>query len=237
MRSCQHEALVEVSASDQPCLVDPYRLQRLVDSLPNPGQQQPLIVAFFGGDEKRLAVDQLFPANDTKARDRRPGLCKVYADALTTHAPNPIIFVDIDPDHAPPVQDTKSHCHHLKAFRMQPSLCSDRFCAILVKQLLLPFIDVLCIFADDVGGYAGVLHYLQLWTLSDLAAADEQASVRVVVVVPDDGTQKVDMEEAKFVEDVAPGAFQLSVSKPTRSPATSALYRLHYGFPTSHKEA
>lgn len=157
------------------------------------------MVAFFGAEEKRLAINQLFPANNTKARDRRPGLCKVYADALTTHATNPITFVDVDPTYAPPVQDTKSHCHHFEAFRMQPSICSDRFCAVLVKQLLLPFIDVRCIFAEDVGGYAGVLHYLQLCTLSDFAAANEQLSVRVIVIVRDDGTHDVDIEESEFI--------------------------------------
>lgn len=111
IKSYNHEALVELSSPDIPSLVNPHRMDRLVDSLPDPSQQKPLLVACAGNKQKKLALEQLFPANDPRQHDRRPALCKIYTDALTSHLANSIFFMDIDPDCDPPIQDTHLHCH------------------------------------------------------------------------------------------------------------------------------
>lgn len=201
MKSCNHEALVELSSPDIPSLVNPHRMDRLVDSLPDPSQQKPLLVACAGNKQKKLALEQLFPANDPRQRDRRPALCRIYTDALTSHLANPIFFMDIDPDCDPPIQDTHLHCHQSQAFSFHKDRSSAHFGAVLTKQLLLPFIDVLCVFAEDVGGCNGVLQHLKSWALANIEGTETQVPTRLVVVLsPSDDAEQAKQESTRFAE-------------------------------------
>lgn len=186
MRRCKHEALVELSTSTEPCLVDPYRLRRLVETLPNPSQQAPLLAGFFGTTEKYRALGQLFPANDLISRDRRPAACKMYADALTSREANPIFFLDIDPTYGPPVQDTNAHCHEFRAFQIHQRPNKVPINSLLMSRLLLPFLDILCLFAEDLGGLQGVLQHLQAWADTDVTTMAALYPVRVIIVLSDD---------------------------------------------------
>lgn len=199
MRSCKHEALVELTSTADACMVDPHRLHRLVDSLPNPSQQKPLVISCLGGRQKTFALQQLFPANDFKSRDRRPSLCKAYSDALTAHLPNPVFFLDIDPESDLPTQDIHAHCHLFETYHLRDKCANAPIDAVLLKQLVLPFTDVLCIFAEDVGGCPGVLQHLQSWALSNVEGTDERLHTRLVVVVPDDESRQVEVECEEFV--------------------------------------
>lgn len=192
MRRCKHEALVELSAAADPCLVDPHRLRRLIESLPNPEDQTPLIIAYYGTQEKRMALSQLFPANDSKTRDRRPAMCKIYTDAITSHHRNPIFFADIDPDCGPPSQETIAHCHQFQAYRISPRPYKIQINHMLMNCLLLPFTDLICIFADDLGGLAVVKQHLQHWADSGIEAAPQQQTTRVVIIISSPSCGQID---------------------------------------------
>ncbi|GAB7336287.1 hypothetical protein MBLNU13_g09038t1, partial [Cladosporium sp. NU13] len=226
MKSCNHEALMELSSPDTPCLVNPYRMDRLVDSLPDPSQQKPLLVACAGNKQKKLALEQLFPANDPRQRDRRPALCKIYTDALTSHLANPIFFMDIDPDRDPPMQDTHLHCHRSQTFSFHKDRSSAHLGAVLTKQLLLPFIDVLCVFAEDVGGCDGVLQHLQSWALANIEGTETQVPTRLVVVLsPSDDAEWSKRESTKFAESFY--AFGLGQLFPNMRVETTSSLPLH----------
>ena len=201
MKSCNHEALVELSSPVDPCLVDPHRMNRLVESLPDPSQQKPLLIACAGNTQKKLALEQFFPANDPRQRDRRPALCKIYTDALTSHLANPIFFMDINPDCGPPVQDAHLHCHRSQAFSFHGERASAHVDTVLTKQLLLPFIDVLCVFAEDIGGCDGVLQHLKSWALANIEGTDAQVPTRLVVVLsPSNDAELAKLESTRFIE-------------------------------------
>ena len=231
MRRCKHHDLVEVSDSEQLCLVDPHRLQRIVESLPDPDRQQPLVVACIGSTEKKFALRQLFPANDPKVGDGRAGLCKAYGDALTANSANPIMYWDIEPGHRPPPQDTRAHCHQFQAFRMPSNNAAEEVSAVLVQRLLLPFADVVCIFAEDFGGLSKVTSHLQLWTSLGTAASTWSLGARLVVVVPHDTSGITELEEAEFLENtralgITKAFRSLRVQRVSTKPLRNARYLL-----------
>lgn len=199
MKRCKHEALVELSASLDPCLVDSHRLGRLVDTLARPDQQAPLlIIRCFRTNEKQAALSQLFLANETQGRDRRPAMCKMYADALTTHDKNPIFFVDIDPNYGPPLQDTTAHCHHFQAHHIRQRPHKVQINTLLMNSLLLPFTDVMCIFADDIGGLDGVTQHLQAWADSGVITAPRRHTVRIVIILLEGNPNMQEPDSTEF---------------------------------------
>jgi len=232
MRRCKHSALVEVSNTAQLCLVDPHRVQYLVETLPCPAQQQPLLVACVGNEEKTLALQQLFPANDRKERDRRNGLCKVYTDVLSTHSAHPILFMDIDPRFEPPTQETNTYCHETKAYRLQADVQRQPLNATVLERLVLPFVDVVCIFAQDLGGLAEVLKLLQTWTSLDATATEDQLCfARLVIITTENESSPAVLEETEFLEGArAAGLYErfasLTLQLVSSRPLRSARYHL-----------
>lgn len=202
MKRCKHEALVELSAASDPCLVDPHRLRRLIETLPEPDQQAPLMVACYGTTEKRIALSQLFPANDAKNRDRRPAMCKIYTDAISSHDTNPILFIDIDPNYGPPLQDTNAHCHQFQAHKIRQRPNKVNINHLLMNCLLLPFTDVVCVFADDIGGIPGVKQHLQSWADTGIEAAPLQHQVRVLIVILGSSPETVESHITGFWEEI-----------------------------------
>lgn len=202
MQRCQHHDLVEISDSEQLCLVDPHRLQRIIEALPHPERQQPFVVACIGSKEKDFALKQLFPANYPKVGGGRLGLCKAYADVITSHAANPILYWDIELGCGLPSQDTRAYCHQFQAFRMQTKRDDDEIHAMIIQRLLLPFADVACLFAEDFGGLPAVLSHLQSWASLGAAPSERSLGTRLVVVVPHDTSGITELEEAEFVENL-----------------------------------
>ncbi|KAK0301575.1 hypothetical protein LTR82_018239 [Friedmanniomyces endolithicus] len=202
MRRCKHRDLVEISDSEEPCLVDPHRLWRIVESLPDPDVQRPLVVACIGTREKSLALHQLFPANDSKVCDGRSSLCKAYGDVLTAHAACPILYWDIELANGLPSQDVRAYCHQFQAFRIGSGVPREELGARLIQRLLLPFADVICIFAADLGGLQGVFSYLQAWAASGRAATKYSLGAGLVVVVPNDTCGIAGLEEIEFLESL-----------------------------------
>ena len=201
MPHCKHHDLVEVSASAPHCLVDPNRLGRIAEVLLNPHRQQPLVIACVGAQEKTLALEQLFPANDAKSRNARPSLCKAYVDVLTAHAPNPIVFLEVDIQRELAVQDARAHCHQFKAFKIQAEVDTEKLDTMVLRRLILPFADVACIFVDDLGGLPATSQYLQSWT-SPRTEVSKDILCRLVLVVLDDGSGVSELEDVDVLESL-----------------------------------
>ncbi|GAB7336320.1 hypothetical protein MBLNU13_g09060t1 [Cladosporium sp. NU13] len=88
-----------------------------------------------------------------------------------------------------------------QAFSFHKDRSSAHFSAVLTKQLLLPFIDVLCVFAEDVGGCDGVLQHLKYWALANIEGTETQVPTRLVVVLsPSDVAEQAKQESTRFAE-------------------------------------
>jgi hypothetical protein len=182
MRRCKHHGLFDIATSDQPCLIDTFRLRRLIDGLPLPSEQYPQLVTCLGSNEKDLALAQLFPASRLKTAG--VGVCKAYLDVTTTSDRHPVIFIDADKALRATDDVPESHCHQSKPFRISPHLALDDFGATLVRHLLIPFSSVLCVFAEDLGGLSGVADRLQVWV--EAAKVTAPSYTRMIVATTDD---------------------------------------------------
>ncbi|KAK5714211.1 hypothetical protein LTS12_027846, partial [Elasticomyces elasticus] len=120
---------------------------------------------------------------------------------MTSHATHPILYWDIELGHGLPLQDVRAHCHQFQAFRMQQDLSGDDLSATVTQNLLFSFADVICIFAEDVGGLAGVLSYLKSWVSRGYAATKYSFAARLIVVVSHDTSDLAGLEEAEFLEN------------------------------------
>ena len=183
MKACHHASWVEVSDTSEFRLVNPGRFDRLVHKLSNPTRQYPQIVFCVGGEEKQRAIDCLFPEHDIAANRPAPSLANLHIDGSRTHLENPFLFVDCSPQATLPVKKRGRKCHENRSSRVAWTLPRPRAETVILTRLLFPFVDCLCVFADDLGDLNAVFAYLEEWTAGDVATSlPWKARPRVCVI-------------------------------------------------------
>ena len=171
MKGCRHADWVEVSDSSNVNLIDPGRLERLVKTLRSPVHQYPQIVACMGGEEKRHAVAHLFHKSTHLLEPRPHGLAELHVDVSRSDLNHPVFFVDCAPAATLPVRKDHCKCHEKKSSVQTAgagSQCSTE--NTVLTRLIFPFLDAICIFADDFNGLDAVLAHLEEWTAGEVAA-------------------------------------------------------------------
>ena len=194
MASCRHTDWVEVSCSSRHIrLSDPGRFDRLVRKLECATQQFPQIVLCIGKDDKRKLVTQAI-LEDNPSRVTRPshaaspssvGLSSIFSDKSQSEDDHPIFFADCRLQGTIP-ESRKFRCHETKSVHnMWPLEQPDIHDAVLTR-LLLPFSNLVCLFAEDLGGVDSVLDKIEVWSAAkhttDLADFAQQALPRVCVI-------------------------------------------------------
>lgn len=180
MSRCNHVALVDAF---QTSVVDPNRMSRLFKSLHDPDRQFPCQVVCVGQKEKRSALRQIFSGNNPAKRPE--GLVNLYIDTCSIAQEYPLLLVDTDPSlEVQPRLLQHVSCHEIKTHRIDWD-CPPDFCFqdVLLARLVFLFADVICIFADDVGGLAGAGGHLLAWSRCGSASSlRSQVRPRVIVV-------------------------------------------------------
>ena len=192
MSRCNHTTLLEAYHS---CIVNIGRLQRLTASLNDPQTQFPSVLLCVGGEEKRRALRHVFPGNNATKRPK--GLANMYVDTFTANQENPVFFLDSDPAAELPSKAKPSYCHETKTYRIEWECpASLRFWDVLCARLLLLFADVVCVFADDLGGLSAVESMLTTWTMCGSSSTlATQVRPRVVVITSQPYSASVQLEQ------------------------------------------
>lgn len=169
MEACDHTSWVEFSTSHMPSLIDTGRLDRLVKVLDAPTRQRPQIVACVGHAGKRRAMSQWFPGYVAPSEPPRVHTA-LHLDATRDHIEYPLFFVDCSPEAPIPVREESWMCHGTMSRDAARALpCSPNKSTVFAGKLL-PFVDVLCIFADDFDNLEHVLALLEEWTARNSAS-------------------------------------------------------------------
>ncbi|KAK5163070.1 uncharacterized protein LTR77_011005 [Saxophila tyrrhenica] len=185
----ERAAWVEVATADDGLrIVDVHRLDGLVKSLSRPTLQRPQIVACVGNTEKRLAYSVLFPQNPDVWTNCTHAFADLHLDRVSAGidresagldresagSDHPLFFVDCSPGAGCPTAErklaTRSGTHS--------PLPSDTAGKLILTRLLFPFVDVVCVFADDLGGLAGAATYLE--QLFELASGSPGAAPSLI---------------------------------------------------------
>lgn len=185
MHRCDHKAWVEVrSDGANRGIVYDDRLSHLLRNLKNPQRQYPSVALFLGGAKKDKALRSLF-TQDFPSRRPKSNV-NIYLDRRTKTSPHPLYFAEFDPhDHKHYVsRTTHPNCHRQDTTSIswtdhQDATMMDSVAA----RLLLPFVDLICLFASDLGDSSAVSALLKTWAqLGRHAHSLPSDGVHVIVI-------------------------------------------------------
>jgi hypothetical protein len=144
------------------------RLHNVLGDLPFPDTQFPTILFCLGKGSKVLALQSMFPNNNITRR-KAHGIANLHLDTTTAGSRYPLLFADYNPDAGFLNQIGQwNGCHENVRYRVHVGDDTAATAKELVDkihaQLLLNFVDVVCFFADDLGGHEYVADRLMRWT-------------------------------------------------------------------------
>ncbi|KAF5859797.1 hypothetical protein ETB97_002406 [Aspergillus alliaceus] len=133
-------------------LIDTGRLDDIVQGMSHPTSQYPSLVYFAGNNKRLVALQSLFPQNNITRRGPA-GLARLHLSTTTASTEHPIVFADSGLYGQPTLGDSILHrslprkCRHysLQWNVTQPLMGLQQQ---LIAQLILPWTQVLCSFAD-----------------------------------------------------------------------------------------
>jgi hypothetical protein len=162
-------------------LLDPGRLQSITETLSAPHDQFPSIIFFVGKKHKSTALKGLYPHNNPTRRKVHE-IGNLHIDSNTTSSAFPVIFADCTPIASRPIlEGSWGTCHdqtrHL-IHRVDDCDYASRRNMISYTHinLFFPFVQVVCVFADDLGGNKACARYL--WNWCQLASRSIESPVR-----------------------------------------------------------
>ncbi|KAJ5986564.1 FabD/lysophospholipase-like protein [Penicillium sp. IBT 35674x] len=183
MSKCDHSAWLQLLQGEAgPLLSHGWRLPHIIKDFPNPSEQCPQITLLLGRRLKEKALRKLCDSN--YKGQRRKNAINIRADNRSLGALQPRLFADCDPTatslERADIPSQNCHQDHVLSFRTIPYLVHD----LLLSRLLFMFVDVICIFADDLGGLDAVESMLLDWGhISSGSSLPSTVRPRVVVVV------------------------------------------------------
>jgi hypothetical protein len=193
MASCRHTDWIEVSRSSRHVrLSDPGRLDRLVGKLKRSAHQFPQIVLCVGKEEKRKLVTKTIlnrPSRVTRstraAVASSDGLASIFFDESQSEDDHPIFFADYRLGGTIP-EKRPCKCHETKSVPNAWPLGQTDIHDSVLTHLIFPFSDLVCLFADDLGGVDAVMDHMEIWCAveptTDLANLARRALPRVCII-------------------------------------------------------
>ncbi|KYG40789.1 hypothetical protein M433DRAFT_8482 [Acidomyces richmondensis BFW] len=144
------------------CLAQLQRLRTLVDSLSRPGDQRPQTVLFCGDQKRNEALSSLFPTIWEARIGGDAGGISIHADAQTVEANAPLFLAVSNPmkisSGFSEDVDFESVIWHQGGENEWMGL-NDA----IHSRLLFLFTDVVCVFADDLGGIKPAVDLVERW--------------------------------------------------------------------------
>lgn len=206
MSSCRHTDWIEVSCSSRHVrLSDPGRLDRLIKRLEQSTRQFPQVVLCIGREERRKLVTQTVLNRTTRitrstsaATQSSGGLTSIFFDESQYRVDHPTFFADYRLGGNLP-ESVSYRCHETKSARNVWTRGQPDIHDTVLTRLLFPFSDLVCIFADDLGGVDAVLDLVETWSVvkctTDLADIARPALPRVCVITSGSSTPGAQLQE------------------------------------------
>ncbi|CAG8074119.1 unnamed protein product [Penicillium olsonii] len=205
MARCDHPAWLELWQGEVgPLVSHGWRLPQITRDLPDPVEQKPQITFFLGRNTKEKALRSL--CYSKYKGPRRKNSFNIRLDNRTLHALHPRLFADCDPTARgiqPVIKDVR-RCHQDQIIPVA-SLSEDHTPQdTIIARLLFMFVDLVCIFADDVGGLNGVRDLLLKWTgMGSASSLPKAIRPRIIVVTTTSPSVTQDvLDEADFLLDI-----------------------------------
>lgn len=185
MVKCEHSAWLEIWKGDAgPLLSHGWRLPQIIEDCPNPSKQYPQISLFLGRRLKEKALRALCDSNFK--RNGLKSAINIRTDNRSLHALYPRFFADCDPTsetlHEACIGPRACHHDHVLPFRSVPFPHSLH--DLILSRLLFMFVDVICIFEDDLGGLNAVQDMILTWAhIGSGSSLPHVVRPRIIVVL------------------------------------------------------
>lgn len=206
MAKCDHSSWLELWEGEAgPLLSHGWRLPQIFQDCPNPSEQYPQITLFLGRHLKEKALRTLC---DSKYKGlRRKNAINIRVDNRSLRALHPRFFADCDPTSkilqeacSGPRACHEDHVHPLHSLPFPFNLHD-----LIFSRLLFMFVDVVCIFEEDIGGLDAVQDMLLTWAhIGSGSSLPHAVRPRVIVVVNQQAqsvTQDI-LDEQDFLFDL-----------------------------------
>lgn len=144
-------------------LVESDRISALTRKLSYPDVESPSLIMFVGNKVKSMTLQEVFGVHQKRYFKRRvvDGEVHLHVDRSTISTQTPTFLIDVKFS-----QQGKSRlkCVYRKT-RRHPLRFVSRPCAVanLCSHLLLPFVDTICFFSNDLGGFREIATVLAFW--------------------------------------------------------------------------
>lgn len=197
MASCPHVQWLRLHQDQSTfTLHNGNRFHNITKSLPRPSKQYPSLLFFVGSVAKSAALRNIYPESRLP-NYRHHGVANICIDPKTADDNYPVVLADSCPERAALVNPgTAEHkCHETTIQSVDwPETKNgppqrQNLIDLINARLLSLFIDVLCIFAEDCGGLAGVVTKLTNWAgIGSASSLPSTVRPRVVIVtrIPED---------------------------------------------------
>ncbi|PYH40086.1 uncharacterized protein BP01DRAFT_233530 [Aspergillus saccharolyticus JOP 1030-1] len=161
------------------------RLHHISQQLASPQTQLPSMIVFLGNKHKDTALRALFP--DNTILSRQPYL-QLDVDSRTTFAEHPMLFSHFDLNLE--LRNVRCDFDNCENIQFSPHIVGRyRGFDILLNRTIFLFTDVICIFADDIGGLDAVRALLTRWALVGRNASSLDYRPRILIVLePETGS-------------------------------------------------
>ncbi|RAH87599.1 FabD/lysophospholipase-like protein [Aspergillus japonicus CBS 114.51] len=208
MSRCDHIAWLELYNQGRPWpeLVSGSRLGRLSQELPRPSEQVPQITFFMGRRRKDEALRQFCKSNYRNSQRHQRSI-NLRSDNRSLQAAQPRFFADCDPTSRsmPSSFVTPRICHPDNRIPVDWPATDFSPHDLVLSRVLFAFVDLICIFADDIGGLTAVQSLLRLWDRIGLGSNSPRAvSPRVLIVLEGDASSITHtlLDESDFFLDL-----------------------------------
>lgn len=203
MKRCSHNQWLSLCRQGyEIALLESDRLRTLLSNVTDPDEAKPGLIVFIGDRTKSITLEKAFGI-----KRRRVFRGRQYVGDINLHmAPgselsNPLLIADSCVSGRNNRREVPRHgCHEISRWPLQtkPSKIADLDDLALVMHchLLLPFTDVFCFFASDMGGFRIVARHLARW-LNSNPMPPVTVSVRPRVVVVTDKIPPTKQREAE----------------------------------------
>lgn len=208
---CEHNAWLHLTGKVGETIRYGQRYSRIIQEMTNPSAQFPSLTFFMGRKRKEAALRVIFPHNNTPKKQQVTDTVKLRIDNATLNAEHPLLFADCDLNQ---IKLQSDDCYHLchpdqrLPFTSAASAAHPPF-DILLTRLFFLFTDVICIFAEDLGGLENVQKSLMRWaTVGSASTLPANVRPRVLIVTHNDepGVANALFEEEDFCYNVPQGS-------------------------------
>ena len=189
MARCPHKQWLDLSGFEREwSLSYGQRYRLIIESLKHPSDQFPSTIFFVGKQRKISTLQHIFVKNNLPQRQAR-GIANLHLDQTDLDTDYPLLFADCNPDTVPTKELGRwNGCHETNRFPLGSPECvsaSARELAELVCcRLLFLFTDVICLFADDLGGLSRTFLRLRRWCERGSSSVGLLPSILVITSDP-----------------------------------------------------